>query len=130
MTNSRQRIITVLVYADIGAARDFLIDAFGFSPGELQRDDMGQVVHSEVVLNGEVLRLHPVAPDQDLRSVAELAGATDMLHVLVEDVDEHHTGAVEAGAVVISPPADLVSGRREYSVFDSEGRVWSFETIA
>ena len=121
-----QRIIVVLVYADIAAARDFLVEAFGFSPGGLHRDAGGQVLHGEVTLGGETVRLHPVAPDQDLRSVAELAAATDMLHVLVEDADDHHSRATAAGAVVLSPPTDQPDGHREYSAFDSEGRVWSF----
>lgn len=126
MAPHAQRIVAVLVYADIAAARNFLVEAFGFSPGGLHRDAGGRVLHSEVTLEGEIVRLHPVAPQEDLRSVAELASATDMLHVLVEDADDHHARAAAAGAVVLAPPSDQPDGRREYSAFDSEGRIWSF----
>ena len=43
-----ERIIPILVYDDIPSARDFLVDAFGFAPGGVQRTPDGVAVHGEV----------------------------------------------------------------------------------
>jgi uncharacterized glyoxalase superfamily protein PhnB len=128
MATTTQRIITILVYADIAAAHKFLVDTFGFSPGGLHRNDDGQVVHGEVSLDGETIWLHRVTPDYGLRSVAELESATSMVNVFVDDVDAHYARSIAAGAKIISPLADQSYGQREYSVSDLEGRIWSFAT--
>ena len=47
-----ERLIPVLVYRDIPAAHDFLIQAFGFEPGNVERDDEGKAVHGEVRVGG------------------------------------------------------------------------------
>lgn len=117
-----QRIVPVLVYADIAAARDFLVEAFGFTAVHSDADRR----RVEVALGGEAVRLVAADPDQDLASVAELGAASAMLCVVVQDVDEHHDRCVAAGAVVMSPLADQPSGAREYTAADSEGRLWTF----
>jgi uncharacterized glyoxalase superfamily protein PhnB len=38
-------VIPLLVYEDIEAAHDFLVEAFGFQPGGVERDPDGNVVH-------------------------------------------------------------------------------------
>jgi MerR family transcriptional regulator, thiopeptide resistance regulator len=128
MTTTTQRIITILVYADIAVAHDFLVGTFGFRPGELHRDGDGQVVHGEVSLDGETIWPHPVAPEYGLRGVAELGAATGMINVFIDDVDAHHARSAAAGATIIYPPTDQPYGQREYSASDSEGRIWSFAT--
>jgi MerR family transcriptional regulator, thiopeptide resistance regulator len=128
MTTTTQRIRTILVYADIAAAHDFLVNTFGFTSGEIHRDDEGEVVHGEVSLGGEIIWLHRASPEHGLRSVAELGSATGMLNVFVEDVDAHHTRTAAAGARIIYPPTDQPYGQREYGASDTEGRIWSFAT--
>ncbi len=125
---TEQRIITVLVYADIAAAHDFLVDVFGFASGDVHRNDEGDVVHGEVSMAGEAIWLHRVSPDDGLRAVGDLGSATGMLNVFVEDVDAHYDRAVAAGATIILPPTDQSYGQREYSACDIEGRLWSFAT--
>ncbi len=84
MTSTKQRIITILVYADIAAAHDFLVD-----------------------------RLHRVSPGYGLRSAAELGAASGMLNVFVDDVDAHHARSIAAGAKIRYPrptsPTDSAS---------------------
>ena len=128
MTTTTQRIVTVLVYADIAAAHDFLVDTFGFTSGGIHRDDEGQVVHGEVSLDGEAIWLHRVSPEHGLRDVTALGSATGMLNVFVEDVDAHHIRAAAGGANIVYPPTDQPYGQREYGASDSEGRIWSFAT--
>jgi len=44
---TKQRIVTILVYADIARAHDFLVHTFGFDSGGVNRDAEGQVSHAE-----------------------------------------------------------------------------------
>lgn len=120
-------IIPVLVYADIQAAHDFLVDAFGFSAGQVERDANGNVVHGEVHVSGSPIWLHRVTTEHELaaaRDAAESGG----LAVTVDDVDAHHRRAQQAGARIDSSPTDQPYGRREYGVRDPEGRRWWFGT--
>jgi uncharacterized glyoxalase superfamily protein PhnB len=130
MTTPTQRIVSILVYADIAAAHDFLVNSFGFSPGGLHRDEDGHVVHGEVSLDGETIWLHRVAPEHGLRGVAELGAATSTINVFVDDVDAHHAHTTAAGATINYPPTDQPYGQRDYSALDPEGRIWSFATRA
>lgn len=128
MTTTAQRIVTILVYADITAAHDFLVETFGFESGGVHRNDDGEVMHGEVSLAGETVWLHRVSPDYGLRGVADLGSATGMLNVFVEDVDAHHAHSMASGAKIVFPPTDQPYGQREYAVSDTEGRIWSFAT--
>lgn len=128
MNTTPQRIIPILVYADITAAHDFLVETFGFRTGGVHRDGEGQVLHGEVSHDGEAIWLHPASPDHGLRGVAEVGSATGMLNVLVADVDAHHARTAAAGATIVFPPTDQPYGQREYGASDTEGRIWSFAT--
>lgn len=128
MTTTAQRITTILVYADIAAAHDFLVDTFGFSPGGVHHDGTGQVVHGGVSLDGETLWLHRVAPEHGLQGVGELGAASGMVNVFVDDVDVHHARSAAAGATIVYPPTDQPYGQREYGAYDPEGRIWAFAT--
>lgn len=127
MTTS-QRIVPVLIYADIEAAHDFLVETFGFASGGVNRNAEGEVMHGEVSLDGEAIWLHRVSAGFGLRGAAELGSATSMLNVLVEDVDRHYARSMAAGATIVFPPVDQPYGQREYGVTDLESRLWSFAT--
>ncbi len=120
--------ITVLVYDDIEAAHDFLVSVFGFSPGELIRDDAGQVVHGEVHVGDGVVWLHPAAPQHRLASPRTLGASTHCMAVIVDDVDRHCDRTRSAGAVIMGEPRNEPYGYREYDALDSEGGYWSFMT--
>ncbi len=128
MSTTAQRIVTILVYADIAAAHDFLVETFGFESGGVHRNDDGEVMHGEVSLAGEVIWLHRVSPHYGLRGVTDLGAATGMLNIFVDDVDAHHARSLAAGAKIVFPPTDQPYGQREYGVSDPEGRLWSFAT--
>lgn len=118
--------ITLLVYADLEAAHDFLVTVFGFAPGVLSRDDSGTVVHAEVHVGDGVLWLHRVAPEFGLASPALLGASTHCMAVIVEDADAHCARVRSAGGRVVSDPRDQPYGYREYSARDCEGGLWSF----
>lgn len=121
-----QRRISILVYADIEAAFEFLTRVFGLGPGQLTRSDDGGVVHGEIQAGDGVVWLHPESPAFGLASPRAAGVATAMLAVMVDDVDEHFRHASSEGAVIEYEPVDQPYGYREYSARDSEGGLWSF----
>lgn len=121
------RIIPVLAYRDIAAAQAFLVNAFGFRAGRLDRDGNGNVVHGEVHHGDDVIWLHVVAPDHGMNAAnpkTESSGHT----VHVDDVDAHFTQAKAAGATILSEPRDQEYGQREYGARDPDGHQWWFAT--
>jgi len=81
-----QRRISILVYADLEAAYEFLTRVFGLGPGQLARDDEGRVIHGEMQAGDGVVWLHREAPEFGLASPRSLAASTAMVAVMVEDV--------------------------------------------
>ena len=123
-----QRIIPLLVYRDIQGAHDFLVEAFGFEAGGVDRGGDGQPVHAEVRAGGTTIWLHRVTAEHELASptTVNLAGSGLVVHV--DDVDAHFARAQAAGAQIDQKPTDQPYGQREYGARDSEGHRWWFAT--
>lgn len=121
-----QRRVSILVYADMEAAFEFLTRVFGLGPGQLTRDGDGAVVHGEIQAGDGVVWLHPESPAFGLASPHTAGVATATMAVMVDDVDAHWRHAVGEGAVIEYEPVDQPYGYREYSARDSEGGLWSF----
>ncbi len=123
-----QSVIPLLVYEDIERAHDFLVDAFGFGAGGVERDGDGQVVHGEVVAADGRIWLHRVTPEHELASPHSMNAQTGGLVIRVDDVDAHYARARAAGADIDQEPADQPYGQREYGARDLEGYRWWFAT--
>jgi MerR family transcriptional regulator, thiopeptide resistance regulator len=121
-----QQRISILVYADLPAAYEYLIRVFGLGPGELNHDESGRVVHGELQAGDGVLWLHPETSEFALASPRTVGAATGMVAVIVDDVDAHHRHAAAAGAQIRYAPVDQPYGYREYGAYDCEGHLWSF----
>ena len=129
MPSSPQPITPLLVYADLPAAHDFLVNAFGFTPGGVVRDPDGEPAHAEVTIGGMTIWLHRAAAEHQLAPAGSLPTQSGGLAVVVPDVDAHHQNASAAGATIDSAPADMPYGRREYGARDPEGHRWWFGTV-
>lgn len=121
-----QRRISVLVYADMETAFNFLIEVFGLGPGELNHDDTGRIVHGEIQAGDGVVWLHPESKEFGLASPRTLGASTGSVAIMVDDVDAHFRHVSEHGGVIRYEPVDQEYGYREYGAFDSEGGLWSF----
>ncbi len=123
-----ERVIPVLVYQDIQAAHDFLVHAFGFEAGGVERGPDGQPVHGEVRLGGTDIWLHRVTAEHKMASprTVDMAGSGIVVHV--PDVDAHCARARSAGAVISRELTDQPYGQREYEACDPEGHRWWFAT--
>jgi uncharacterized glyoxalase superfamily protein PhnB len=122
------QVIPLVVCEDIAATHDFLVAAFGFEPGGIQRDGDGKVVHGEVTGGDTVIWLHAVSPAHEMASPRTLDGSSSGLVIRVADVDAHFEHARAAGARIDSEPKDQEYGQREYGARDPEGHRWWFAT--
>lgn len=126
MADVTSPVIPVLIYEDIEAAHDYLVNVFGFSSNGVERTPDGTVVHGEVRLGEARIWLHRVSGDlASPRTLTQLNGG---LVVHVEDVDMHFARARDAGAVIDREPEDQPYGQREYGTQDLEGHHWWFAT--
>jgi MerR family transcriptional regulator, thiopeptide resistance regulator len=121
-----QRRITLLVYADIAAAHDWLVRVFGLGPGRLDRDQQGRVVHGELHAGDGVIWMHQEEKASGLASPRTVGAATANVAVMVDDVDAHYRHATSEGAEIVYEPVDQSYGYRVYSAHDLEGHLWSF----
>ncbi len=121
----RQRI-SILVYRDLPVAHAYLVDVFGFTPGEVTLDPDGNAVHAEVFVGDGHIWLHPETEAFQLASPQSLGAASATTAVMVDDVDEHHRLVEAKGGDIVYPPIDQPYGYREYSARDCEGALWSF----
>jgi MerR family transcriptional regulator, thiopeptide resistance regulator len=118
--------ITLLVYADIAAAHDWLVRVFGLGPGQVDRDPQGRAVHGELHAGDGVIWLHQEQAEWGLGSPRTVGAITGSVAVMVDDVDAHYRHAAAEGAFLKGEPVDQPYGYREYSAHDLEGHLWSF----
>lgn len=121
-----QRTVIPHIMVDRAAeAIRFYTAAFGASEYFRLNGDAGRIVHAEIGINGHTLMLGdadgPFAPPGQ-------AGASVALHVYVPDVDGLTARAVNVGAELLSPPADMPYGARQSMLQDPFGHVWIFLT--
>lgn len=116
----------LLVYDDLAAAQDYIVRVYGLTPGPLERDADGRVIHAEVRAGEQVIWLHPAG--EEFQSPRTLGGVSSMTVVAVDDADAHYARSVQAGAVIIEEPVDQNYGVREYGARDPEGQLWFFHS--
>jgi uncharacterized glyoxalase superfamily protein PhnB len=121
-------VVPLLVYRDIERAHEFLVRAFGFEPGLIERTESGEIVHGEVHVGGQVLWLHQVIEDDGWVSQLSSDVTTGELVIRVDDVDSHCERARAEGAKIEYGPQDQPYGVREYGARDVELRRWAFVT--
>ncbi len=118
-----QTITPYLLYEDAAAALDFLSRAFGFEEKRRMTLPDGRVGHAEMRFGDSEIHLgQPAEP----RSPRSLGGTPVLLYVYVDDVDEHCSRSVSAGAEIVDEPTDQVYGERRYHCRDPEGHSWYF----
>lgn len=120
------RRIAILVYEEVEVAYNYLIEVFGFGPGEVTRDPNGNAVHGEIQAGDGEFWLHTESDEFGLQSPNNLGGASATMAVMVDNVDAHYRYAVEHGATILYEPVDQPYGFREYSATDIGGHLWSF----
>jgi MerR family transcriptional regulator, thiopeptide resistance regulator len=119
------RRLTLLVYRDVEAAHRFLVETFGFGPGQVNKHD-GKTSHAEVFAGDGVIWLHRESPEHRLASPVTSGTASHCMAIDVDDVEAHFERTKAAGAEIAYEPTDMPYGVREYGARDNEGGLWSF----
>lgn len=110
-------------------AIDFYKRAFGAK--ELMRmpgPGGKSLMHAEIQIGDSVIFLADEFPDIGARSPESLGGASGYLFLYVQDVDAAFKRAVEAGATVRMPVADMFWGDRFGKLTDPFGHEWGVAT--
>jgi uncharacterized glyoxalase superfamily protein PhnB len=121
-------ITSMLVVGDVKKAYEFCQKAFGFEGRGIMSGPDGNPMHAELKLRESVLMLGPESPERQAQSAKTLGNTPTTLYLYVEDVDQLTTQAVNAGATLIQPPADMFWGDRTALLVDPQGNKWMLAT--
>jgi uncharacterized glyoxalase superfamily protein PhnB len=121
---SDPQVIPYLLYADAGAAMDWLVETFGFTVRARDARVDGAVRHGELQLDGGgIIMVGSAGPGY--QGPAGLGGVTQLVRITVTDLKAHRdrtkAAHAEASEMQSGPP-----GWWSYSVSDPEGHQWYF----
>lgn len=129
------RMSSAVFYEDPAAAIDWLCRAFGFEVRLKVEGPQGQIVHSELTLDGALIMIGAIGGkdcwQQRYRSPKQVGGITQALAFHIDDVDAHCERARAAGANIEREPTTTDYGEeywadRSYGAIDPEGHLWWF----
>jgi uncharacterized glyoxalase superfamily protein PhnB len=124
-------IVPTLRYRDVGAAIDWLCNAFGFERHLVVDDADGEARYAELTFGTGMVMVGP-AEDEGADAAAQEAASgrpeTQVCYLFVPDAASHCAHAKAAGAEIILDIHDEESRGRGYSCRDPEGHVWTFGT--
>lgn len=121
---SMPSIVPYFGYSDGPAAVEFLCSAFGLERVNVVEEPEGFIAHAELRHGDDLIMLGSWLDEQEPGTPVAGSG----VYLVVDDVDDHHAQAVEAGAQVVYPPEDSEWGTRRWRGRDLENYEWSFGT--
>ncbi len=116
-------VVPILVYEDVEKAIRWLCDTFGFTERLRAGAPGGVVSHAQLnVGDGAVM-----VGRQGAEFRAPRPGEVSQYVVVhIPNVDAHFERARQGGASILTPPADMPFGERQYTVEDPWGHRWTF----
>jgi uncharacterized glyoxalase superfamily protein PhnB len=122
-------IIPAMRYQDPDAAVPWLIEAFGLTEHNVDRDEAGHVGHAELRHGADFVMVSgPRDPDWLGGAKADPLASTVSIYLVVDDPQAHFERAKAAGATIVRDLRHEDYGSHEYSARDLEGNLWSFGT--
>jgi PhnB protein len=128
MANARLAAVPRLTFKDAAKAIEFYKSAFG-ARETMRFEAGGKIAHAEISIGGSVVMLAEEWPEGGRFSPETLGNSPVMMALNVPDVDDFVSHAVGAGAKVVIPITDHFYGRREGTVQDPFGYLWSVSTV-
>jgi PhnB protein len=117
-----------LVIKGASEAIEFYKKAFGAAEISQLPGPDGKLMHGSLKIGDSIVFLVDENPKWGSNGPLSLGGTPITLHLYVEDVDTAFSQAVEAGASVKMPPADMFWGDRYGVITDPFGHSWSLAT--
>lgn len=119
----------MLVVRDGGKAIDFYKKALGATERFRMATPDGRIAHAELQVGNSMLMLSDEFPvHASTRSPQSIGGTAVSIFVYTEDVDSLFNRAVQAGAKVEMPVADMFWGDRFGKLVDPFGHSWALAT--
>jgi PhnB protein len=109
-------------------AIDFYKRAFGARELVRMASPDGKIMHAELKVGDSLFFLTDEFPDMGGRAPQSLGGSTGSYHLYVPNVDTAFKRAIDAGAQVAMPVADMFWGDRYGKVRDPFGHEWGLAT--
>jgi uncharacterized glyoxalase superfamily protein PhnB len=110
-----------LVYRDVTQASDWLTRVFGFREHFRYGEPVAGI---QLFLGGAVIMIS--GPRERTESPAIVGANTQMLTIIVGDVDAHYARTRVHGATIWEELHETVYGERQYGVEDLDGHRWIF----
>ena len=111
-----------IVYSNLAEASEWLTRVFGFA--EYYRH--GQPVSGIHMHFGDAYIMLSTPREGRSESPAKLAYGTQMLTMIVPDVDAHHARTKREGASIWEDLHETIYGEKQYGATDLEGHRWLF----
>ncbi len=119
-------VTPVLTVAGAASAIEFYSYVFGAEEGaRIYGEDGLSIVHSELKIGNSVLIVCDENPALGIHAPTTLGASPVSVHLYLDDVDVVMERAIEAGASVAVPLADVYWGERFGKIVDPYGHVWS-----
>lgn len=128
MDNKVQIVIPHLVCEGAADALEFYKKAFNAVETMRIPAPNGRLMHAAITIGESTLMLADDFPEHGGLGPKALKGSPVTLHITSPDVDAAFKQAVDAGASVRMPPADMFWGDRYCQVIDPFGHHWSIAT--
>jgi len=124
---------TITPYLSVEGAAEaiaFYTQVFGAQEqSRLPGPDGARLMHAQLRIGNSLLYLSDACPEMGgPRDPKGLGGSPVSIHLYVENVDDTLERAVQAGAAVEMPPADMFWGDRFAKITDPFGHSWSLAT--
>jgi len=121
-------VTTHLLVDDASRAIDFYKRAFGAEEVlRVPRPD-GKIMHAELRIGDTLVMLSDEHPQAGCKAPRSLGGSSASLMIYAGDVDKAFQRALDAGAKVRMPVADMFWGDRYGSLEDPFGHQWALAT--
>ncbi len=128
VTAARPAAAPRIAFKDAAKAIEFYEAAFGAK--ELMRFAIGdQIPHAEISIGDSVIMLTDEWPEGGRFSAETLGNSPVAMALSVPNVDAFFQHAVDAGATIVLPVKDQFYGRREGTLRDPFGYLWSVSTV-
>jgi len=117
-----------LTFKDAAKAIEFYKNAFG-AQETMRFEAGGKIPHAEIRIGNSPVMLTEEWPEGGRFSPETLGNSPVMMSLSVPDVDKFFAHAIGAGARIVIPIADQFYGRREGTLQDPFGYLWSVSTV-
>ncbi|CAN7543783.1 VOC family protein [Pseudoduganella sp. LjRoot289] len=130
--NTRATITPCLRYRDAPAAIDWLCRTLGFERSLVVPNEDGSIAHAQLSYGNGMIMLSSIFDTEFGKLMTQPSDTgmkvTQSCYLIVNDADQVHARAVDAGAPIIMPLQDEEYGGRGFTCRDPEGQLWSVGT--